>query len=524
MYLCHVESVSVDNVMDILKKVEFWILAIGIVLCGTYLSKDAFDSALTSRHIIWCGFTCLLVISLFLRKEIPNLDIVPVALSIFLLFGLVSGIAAVNKSEWIYQSLRIFLMVVYIYAAAIVVDKKALAKILVMLGAVYFCIAQYEFIKTAYVDSKGIFCNRNPWAIAHFMILPFCYYLISDKRWKWFAIAVGIGLSVNMFLLMTRSALVGYIIFLAVIFIKDVKSRKYIFSAFAICGMFVLIFRFNRFASLETLLQRKEIWTATLRMFWDNPWGIGLGNWWLIIPLYLKGVNITDGFITGIYRHPHNDFLWILAETGFLGLAAYLGVFYFAIRRAVLRKETWIVAGLLGYMAIAFFSFPRERAFSTLMLCTLLAMTFAKGNIRFRPTGYFMVTCLVVLCIFMVCLTYRHKALCYQTRMLKTPNSTEIGGFSRWSTLSFEGIPLHWYSGVTKYNFKNDEAMVDFRKAYRYAPNNIHVLNGLGVCHAMKGNMKTAKQYFERALHLYSDYEETQRNIAKIDGIENGRR
>ena len=214
-----INSITID-----LKKAESWILVIGVLFCGTYLSNSAFDSALTSRHIIWCGFVMLLLVSLFLRKPDIHFSSISVALILLLLFECLSGFFTINKSEWLYPVLRTFLMAITVFIVASM-EKKYLIRTIIALGAVYFCIAQYEFISTAYVDSKGIFCNRNPWAIAHFLVIPFCF---MEKRWKWSSRLVGVGLTVNLFLLMTRSALLGLGVFWLVVLVFYIISIRFI--------------------------------------------------------------------------------------------------------------------------------------------------------------------------------------------------------------------------------------------------------------------------------------------------------
>ena len=506
-----------DSITINLKKIENWILVIGAVLCGTILTKDAFDFALTSRHIIWCGFVMLLLACLFIRKPDISFSSIPVMLIILLLFECLSGFQAVNKSEWLYVILKTSLMAISVFVF-VPIDKKHLIRALVILGAVYFCIAQYEFLSTPYVDSKGIFCNRNPWAIAHFLIIPFCF---MEKKWKWFARVVAIGLIVNLFLLMTRSALLGFAVFLAAVLVLDKRFRKYIFGSIGIFVFVIICLRMDRFVNLESLGQRKEIWTATLQMISDNPYGIGAGNWWLAIFPYLKDVNLPNAFTSGIFRHPHNDFLWVFAESGFFGILAFLGLFGFAIRRA-LKSNIFLAAGLLGCMAImCFTSFLRERAFLSLILCIMLSMTMENNGISFKSSRSFFVVCLIILSVFMIDLYYRHRALCFQTQLFKSnkwETALENGGFSVFSTLSFDGIPWYWYLGTAKM-MQNQDAFEEFKTAYKYSPSNIHVLNDLGVSYAIREDLVNAEKYFSEALKINPNFNNAKINLGIMENL-----
>lgn len=510
---------QINSIIIDLKKAQNWILVIGVLLCGTYLSKPAFDQALTSRYIIWCGFAMLLLVCLFLRKPNIHFSSISVALILLLIAECLSGLFAVNQSEWLYHVLRTFLMVFTVFYIA-ESNKKYLIRTIIVLGAVYFCIAQYEFISTSYVDSKGIFCNRNSWAIAHFLVIPFCF---MEKKWKWFARIVAIGMTVNLFLLMTRSVLLGLGVFWFVVFVLEKRLRKYLILVFVPAVLAVIFFRWDRLINLESLSQRKEIWTATMRMFIDNPCGIGTGNWWLAIFPYLKDVNLPNAFSSGVLRHPHNDFFWIGAESGYLGLTAYLGLFYFAIRRAIKNRNTWVASGLFGCMAIAFFSsFLRERAFLSFLLCVLIAFTLKNQGITFVSSRALFVTCFIILSLFSIDLYYRHRSLCFQTKLLKS-NRWEYalteGGFSIFSTLSFEGIPWHWYRGIAKDRLKQD-ALNEFEIAYKYSPYNVHVLNGLGTSYGRRGDLISAKECFLSALEIHPDLKKSQMNLKQVTQLE----
>jgi len=495
-----------------MKIIEKWVLIIGVLLCGTYLSADAFDKALTSRHIIWCVFTMALLVCWLIRRPSIPLGTVPIALLVLLGFECLSGFQAINKSEWLYHVLKTALMVVSIFMFASI-DKKYLIRALVVLGAVFFCIAQREFLKTPYVDCKGIFCNRNPWAIAQFMIIPFC---LMEKKWKWFARLVAVGLTVNIFLLMTRSVLLGFGVSLIAVAVIDKRTRKYVAVISVAVILAVICLRMDRLIHPESLGQRKEIWKATWMLIERHPLGVGVGNWWLSIYPYIKEVDLADSFVAHIWRHPHNDYLWIWAESGLAGLITFVWLFCSAIKRA---KNTFLAAGLIGCMAIMFFtSFIRERAFLTLMLCIMLSMTMPKEGTKIRPSRSFITICLIVLSLFCVDLCYRHKSLKFQANLLKSRDwdyPLVETGHSPFSTLAFEGIPFHWYTGIAKFK-KGETAIYDFHEALKYSPHNVHVLNALGAAYGKRGDMELAEKYLTDCLDLCPDFEEAKKNMGII--------
>ncbi|NIP26986.1 MAG: hypothetical protein GWN55_06690, partial [Phycisphaerae bacterium] len=118
--------------MDFLRK---WILPVGIVFCGTVLCYSAYDRAVPIRNILWCAVTMALLLSTKTVK-VGKIHFFAVG---YLGFVLLSGIWAINISEWMYWSCRAVLLVTFLSVAEI--EPKRLAKTMIVLGcmfAVYF--------------------------------------------------------------------------------------------------------------------------------------------------------------------------------------------------------------------------------------------------------------------------------------------------------------------------------------------------------------------------------------------------
>jgi O-antigen ligase len=102
-----------------------------------------------------------------------------------------------------------------------------------------------------------------------------------------------------------------------------------------------------------SLIERLAHWQAALGMILDHPWlGVGFGNYGAAYEQYrtLRWANPLG--------HAHNYYLNIFAETGILGLLAYLGVWVAiviqALRAAGQRNAPalrWMAVGLLGAVA-----------------------------------------------------------------------------------------------------------------------------------------------------------------------------
>ncbi|MCH8069365.1 MAG: O-antigen ligase family protein, partial [Candidatus Marinimicrobia bacterium] len=129
---------------------------------------------------------------------------------------------------------------------------------------------------------------------------------------------------------------------------------------------------------------RLGIWRASLDMFKDNlNWlsGVGLNNWHFNYPYYAKGHLISTR--AAPFR-PHNDFLWILTETGVVGFSIYiwllLTVAYMVFRilkyspdaKTVLLTVS-LTTSLAAILSHAMFSFPKERIASSMLFWIILA-------------------------------------------------------------------------------------------------------------------------------------------------------
>ncbi len=117
---------------------------------------------------------------------------------------------------------------------------------------------------------------------------------------------------------------------------------------------------------------RLTMWRNTVPLIADHPHGVGPGNWQYVYTAYDGGDVTWKG---GLPRRPHNDYLWMIAELGVLGGAAYLALFGIAVFLGIRGTQSededqnlLVLAATTGLVAIgaqAFFSFPSERIASS---------------------------------------------------------------------------------------------------------------------------------------------------------------
>lgn len=117
--------------------------------------------------------------------------------------------------------------------------------------------------------------------------------------------------------------------------------------------------------SVDASRGRTAVWGNTFNMIADHPLvGVGLGGWQFAYPLYDRGDQITTNVSP---QRPHNDLLWLLAETGIVGLLLYGWLLLTVVQRVLVTRpeHTPIVIGLAlgitGYLVHSCFSYPLER-------------------------------------------------------------------------------------------------------------------------------------------------------------------
>jgi O-antigen ligase/tetratricopeptide (TPR) repeat protein len=115
---------------------------------------------------------------------------------------------------------------------------------------------------------------------------------------------------------------------------------------------------------------RLTTWERTLELIADHPvFGVGLGSWQHVYPEYVGDDRIGDWTEP---QRPHNDLLWIVAETGIVGGGVYIWILAAmalavvrALRNASQDGNAVHMAGVaLGVVALfghSMFSYPRER-------------------------------------------------------------------------------------------------------------------------------------------------------------------
>ncbi len=295
------------------------------------------------------------------------------------------------------------------------------------------------------------------------------------------------------------------------------------------------------FNPLKLEEERLVLWQKTFHLIKQRPvLGCGAGNWQIHLP---------DATLSGLWRgedlnytfqRPHNDWLWILSEYGYIGFNLFLifCILLFLNLLKTLNKQSskgdrkniaLAFSFLAGYLIISFFDFPKERMEHGVWLALLLAYAY---HITQRPEVkplsitrpiVLVFTGLSLFVFYTACLRYKGEFFTRQMLNYKLANNPAKVIQSAKSAISFAytldptSVPLYWYTGNAEILLGNSIlSQKDFMKALRLNPYNRNVLNDLASAYVYNNNVILAKQYYEEAARISPRFDDPKLNLAVL--------
>lgn len=275
------------------------------------------------------------------------------------------------------------------------------------------------------------------------------------------------------------------------------------------------VFRMDvKVASVRT---RLAIWRNTLEMVADHPLGgVGLGNQPLAYPAYARRAVVDPSAAAGLQLdYAHNDYLQLLAELGVvgLGLLAWLGVTLAKTAVAAVRgagvPALAAVAGLLGVLADATFSFPCYRAVPPLVAAVLLGMLCRwAGEPRHLEAPPWLGRLAFVVAVALAILQYRWiDSDRHCRRMLQAQSRQQWGAVADEAELAHAGNPyrkepLFQLAGAYLAVGMPERAVAPLRELLAGYPNDANAIANLGIAYALQKDSVSAADCFRRALAL----------------------
>ncbi len=292
----------------------------------------------------------------------------------------------------------------------------------------------------------------------------------------------------------------------------------------------------------NSVFERILMWRNSIRMFHDHPvFGAGLNNWKLLQPQY--GIGGTPFINTGMvhFEHPHNDFLLILAEQGPIGLVLYIIFFIFlllTIRKSILKSEErerriiliCLGFGLLSFMVMSFFAYPRSRFYVmlVLMLYAALVLIFSSQKeirvvISRRMGILFSISCFIIAAAGSAAAWYRLQGEIHTQEILRSQFSKNYARMVReaekaesfYYPLDHTGTPMAWYKGMAHFYSGNfQKAVIYYEEAVKINPYHLRVLNDLATSYEKTGRYDKAIEMYMKALKAAPFFSESLLNLS----------
>lgn len=560
----------------------------GIVCSALVFSNQILDPTLTPRLISFSVFSVLALWFLYKAKQKLNfeIDIINGAYLVFTLFCVSSVVWSNTSTEAVFESSKVVLGFTAFSLAYFCLKKDAaffkttLLKISIPVFFIVFGFAVFQYTKLKVLDKEALYSitaingHKNLFASFFFLNLFFLILgAIEFKRlWRLLSfLAIGLTL-LSLIFIKTKAVWIGLVLAIFIfgfLFItKKIKPKLNFYLSLLICLVLANLFfavivpmGIEKGMSHNSAItnastpeekakeldnERLTLWLKTYDMIKKHPViGVGMGNWQIYFPdATLKGIWRAED-LNFTFQRPHNDWLWILSETGWLGLNLFF-VFVFsvllfllrAIRSAIATPRSQIemmlcVAFVLGFFTISFFDFPKERMEHLIWSNIILAIGYFHikqhsdipilKKINLTQTTILGALGIILLVSTIGILRYRgefYTIKMYNQRALKQELPAIHAGYEALSfaySIDPTSVPIHWYTANSYANLKDyTKAQQDFILAYAANPYNRNVLSDLGSSYAYTNNTALAKKYYEEALRISPRFDDPKLNLAAI--------
>jgi O-antigen ligase len=557
------------------------IFAIGLLLNCLFFTKLVIDITLVPRYIFLSFFLfSYLSLLLFSKLNGISIDIFTFIFFIFLAYGILSILWAHNTSLAVVDISKLFLFFTFFIICQILLQKNynyfiiIITKTTILLFFISLIPIISEIIniqiysRYKLYEISAISGHKNLYSSFVFLCTVMSFFGLSflNKKWKTIChIAIFCQFGIILFL-QTRTVYLALVIsFLSFLLLFLLRKKNIIkkflhlyftiFLTLILMNIFFLIvlpkiinlyieyqpknYNEEKLTDLATLTERVYVWEKSYDIFKKNTFlGIGANNWQVFFPSNsLPNIyRVTDLNVT--FQRPHNDFLWVLTEYGVLGFNLFysfvIGLLLFIGYTTTQKKNNiFLFSGILGYLCISFFDFPKERIEHNLLFYLILSISVFNIKKEFSninklqilaPKLFLIPTTIILLFLLYISfLNFKGEYLTKQIYKEKMANNNKYilslcnEAISFCYTLDPTSIPILWYKGNANANLRKfDNALIDLKLAYQHNPYNHYVLNDLASAFYMNNYIDSAKYYYKEAVRINPRFDEPKLNLTAI--------
>lgn len=281
----------------------------------------------------------------------------------------------------------------------------------------------------------------------------------------------------------------------------------------------------------KSVQHRLNMWENTFAMIKDTPLlGVGIGNWEITYPPYDKGDIIWEDQAP---QRPHNDYVWIAAELGLLGIFVYawlLVTLFFILwrllktqNRSRVRQPLFIAMSLMALLGHALFSFPRERIAITLLFWTLVAFVaiFDAENRSSTRQSLWSNTRWVALATLLLCVGISVRAQRFDVHFARASTAVERNDWNQVLRETTKAIGFGIFDpqvllvrGVAHAHLGNfPQALKDNNNALAYHPHFLNALNNSGLYYNSLKQHQKAQASLQQALQINPSHPDALANL-----------
>ena len=414
---------------------------------------------------------------------------------------------------------------------------------------------------------RSVFPHRNLFSEVLCLTLPVSvyYYFSKNNIWKYLGILNFNSALLLIILLSNRATWLAVMVSgVTVLLILFLSRQKLLFQkikiVFALNTLLVVIigaFIFLNYSDTSTLKKhtlnsldfkkgsakdRIELWKRTLNLINEKPiTGEGLGSWKINMLKY-GNEGLASENNTTFYQRPHNDFLWVAAEQGLIGLCLYIILFVlilFNLIKSLLihtdahfkRQLLTILSVTLGYLVFSFLSFPKERIVHNIILYLNWGIFLSILNSKKNQESKLAVNSKSLSVIFFVLIgiqilgLFRFNGEIHTKMAILAKNSTNFRKCIReinkaksyFYSFDETSTPLDWYLGLSYFKLKEyPKALNHFDTACQLNPFHIYVLNDYAGCLVKLEQQEKAAGLYQKAISISPNFTEAKLNLCAL--------
>ena len=564
-------------------KTRFSCMALGIVVCCVIGLPNLYDKFLIARFVATATSLAILFLFALIGKQrwfTPNTPVFFLYLS-FILFCGCSILWATNTAEAVFafSSQLLTPLIIIVFYSLLSTDRPSTQKALWASAAVIltiyllFALVQLFHVKSFSFEQlyrvSGINGHKNLLAAMLFVLSAFLltsFSIFENKLLKGFSVLLFVIAVTVIILLKSRAVLLSVLV--AVVFFgvlltlraRDGYRVTLITSVVLVYAFLTLGLRWfadhsvphttekseieHHILSTSSLAERCLLWEKTYHLADRYPFaGCGIGNWQIHFPNEgLAGLYRSDVWNVN-FTKPHNEYLGVLSETGYLGLLLYtlflvslITRAFFALYETKSRKDflfgAIILSVFLGACVNALFDFPNSRIEHIVWMGILMAILFRDITDDPRKTlgkgwnAFFLLLSVLLITIGGFRLKGERNIFEMQHALKandwKTVERRCHQALSGFYTIDPVGLPLHWYLGKAEKQLRNPQSINSFRKARHDAPYCKENLNDLGLVeYHTAHDLNKAEYYLKEAIRISPNYLYPYFNLAYIYLSEN---